>query len=378
MATTQYRLFRRKDSPPPPPPDPTNRRDALVVGTYIPGWTADTAGLLDPAAITSVREREDSTGYIYIDSVPPDGIIRNTLFKGKVKVRTAGGVEDSPGQIWFQNCLFANRPPEQVNSVGNGNGGCIENFGANPPFLKLTDCKLDPQWWFDNGLSSLKGSPLQVGLHGGNAHLNRCELVNCQDGFQLVGASDATANANSSVTIENSWIHKAYYLKPWDSTTGIPLYPASHDTHSDGIQFNTHRNVTVRYNMIGGIYDGTGYAATPAYNSGDDCKNSCFEIAQEGGTLVTQEVKNLLIENNWLMGGAASFNLFYKNGNNGSTWTIRNNKIARRGSTQEAGNGYYIYVSSQIAAAAAITGNVIWDSAGSINGTSTPATIFSY
>jgi hypothetical protein len=144
------------------------------------------------------------------------------------------------------------------------------------------------------------------------------------------------------------------------------------------VQFNTHRNVNILYNMIGGVYDATGYAANPAYNSGDDCHNSPLQIAQEGGTGVTQEVKNIRVEGNWLMAGAATVNLFYKNGNNGSTWSFINNKLARRGTGLPAGNGYYFYVSSQVAAAAFFQSNVIWDTTSSINGTSTPAPIFSY
>ena len=170
---------------------------------------------------------------------------------------------------------------------------------------------------------------------------------------------------------------KNYYLSNW-SSTGIPLYPASNDTHSDCFQFNTGRNITIKNNFFGGRRDMTGYNATPyGYNSGEDAHNSCIMIQQEAGTAVNQLVRNVMVDGNWFSGGAATLNIYYKNSNTGSDWTFKNNKIALRGSTQYAGSGYGIYLKSEMTPV--LSNNVTWDPlTGSINGTGTATPVFTY
>ncbi len=369
-------------------PTPTgNPRDSLVYGTYVPGvlptdagyqsfMTANTAGLLNPTGVTITRER-GTDGYIYIDTVPTGGVISNTLFKGKVKVRTAGGGVGSAGQVTFKNCKFVGRPPEQLNSSGNANGGCVENFGTNPPHLIFIDCLFDNQWWYDNGLSSLKGSPLATGLHGGNADFYRCEIKNLQDCINYVGPNTDTPALAASCVVQGCVFWKNYYLSNWTST-GVGFAPSSDDTHSDSFQFNTGRNITIKHNFFGGRRDMTGYDALPnGYNSGTDAHNSCIMIQQEAGTAVNQLVRNVMIDGNWFSGGAATINIYYKNSNTGSDWTFKNNKIAQRGSTQYAGSGYVIYLKTPMTPV--LSNNVSWDPlAGSINGTGTAAPVFTY
>lgn len=356
--------------PPAPPPPSGNPRDLLVRGTYIPGWTADTAGLLSTPLTATVNG--DSNGIININGgIPSDGVIRNTLFKGKI-------VPGLPFKL--SNCLLPNRQPEQVNDEGTGNGGCLQNFGSNPPFVQLEDCLLDPQWWFDNGLSALKGSPLQVGIHGGNAKLNRCEIRHVQDGHELVGPTLQSAHDAATYTFSNGWIHAGAYFKPWPA--GVPLAPASNDTHSDAAQGNTHANVLFEYSMLGGVRDLVGYNSTPAYNSGDDFNNSAIIVAQETSSAANVAVYNWKADHCWLMGAKATVNFALKNSNTGSTWDLTFNKIARRGSTQPAGVGFYIYVANGMTCPFLAPGantNTIWDPfTGSIDGTGVLAPIDRY
>ena len=345
-------------------------RDALILGSYIPGMTVDTVGLSDPNA-TWTDVFGDSTGYIYIDSVATAGDtvtnpIRDTRYWGKVKVRTTA-------DAYFANCQFYNRLPEDMYAASVGsNGGCIENFGAAPPLVHLTDCLLDPKAWFDAGISAYWGHPVQVGIHGGNFIAKRTEFRNCQDGINYVGPNtDVSADA-AQCLVQACWIHKNFYLKPW---TG-PGSPASQDTHSDAFQFNTGKNITIEYNLLGGQFDPVGYNASPAYNSGDDCHNSGIMIQQEVSLANSNLVSNVLIQNNWLAGGAATVNANLKNGNTGADWVCQNNKIARRGTTEWAGPGYSIYRNGGLAMS--FTGNVIWDWNGAIDGTGVPAPIVNY
>jgi hypothetical protein len=350
---------------PMPPPPSGNPRDSLVRGTYVPGWAPDTVGVRDLGAMDVVQG--DSNGIVTINSAPSNGI-SNTLFKGKV-VCTIPTI--------LKNCYLPNRQPEQVNTENTGNGGCLQNFGSNTPLVQLTDCTLNPEWWFNNGLSALKGSPLQLGVHGSNVIMNRCEIVNLQDGFECVSGVTQAQHDSEQLKFLDGQIHKAAYFNPWPTPPGPLHAPASNDTHSDAVQFNTAANEEIGWSMIGGIYDGVGYAARPAYNSGDDCHNSGFMLTQEGSTAANVAVTNIWIHDNWVSGGAASFNIFYKLGNTGSTWRVTDNKIARKGTGQPGGPGYYIYVSNAIQAT--ITGNVIWDPiTGSIDGTGVPAPIVRY
>lgn len=358
----------------------TKLRSDLVYGTYVPGLTVipgydnGTVGLSDPAAtFTDVYPGTTVDGYIYIDSIATVGAsaanpIRNMRYWGKVKPRVTGNV-------YFENCDFLNRKPEDMyaNNV-SANGGCVENFGSNPPHLTFTDCRMYPKYWFDKGLSAYWGHPIQVGCHGGNYTGIRSEWRGCQDGHNYVGPNSASAAASAFCYLRGCWVHANFYLNAW---TG-PGSPASQDTHSDAFQWNTGSNFDLQYNYFGGHQDPAGYALNPGgYNSGDDCHNSANIIQQEQDSTATAHVGNVVCSNNWMAAGAATINANYKNGNLGADWKFENNKMARRGTGQFAGAGYYIYRHGSLQTQ--FNNNTIWDPlTGSMDGTGVAVPIVNY
>lgn len=382
-----------------PPPPPVVTRDSLVYGSYVPGLTTvsgypyGVVGIVDPTVTwTDVYPASTVDGYIYIDSTATIGgtlanPIKNVRYWGKVKPRVTGNV-------YFSNCQFNNRRPEDMwmNSVGS-NGGSIENFGANPPHLFLKDCLFDAKAWFDAGLSNFWGHPQQMGIHGSNHTLERCELRNMQDGFENVGPTTASAASAAYTQLIASWVHRNFYVKPWTVPVGYgfpgeggpgPGVPASNDTHSDADQFNTGGNVEISFSNLGGRLDTVGYLAANAYNSGDDCHNSAVIIQQEVDASTINHVGNVRIHDNWMSGGAATINANLKNGNTLSDCSFLRNKIARRGTGTWGGAGYYIYRNGGLAASLFGSGadqNVIWDpdtTTGSINGTGIAVPIVNY
>lgn len=354
-------------------------RDSLVYGSYIPGWTPNTVGVRTAnwssgASITFTDVFGDANGEIYLDFSTPQ-VRTNVNYMGKVICRGAT-------TFTFNNCRFAGQIPEQCVTV---NAGAIQNYGSSPPHLVFIDCTIDRQIWFDRGLSPYKGSPYQSGIHGGNFTMRRSDIKNCQDGVNFNGPNVLAAAIDHFVLIEASQIHKNYYKNgwfdqyaPWNGTVAGPGVPASRDTHSDAFQWNVGRNVTIRYSMLGGVSNAAAYALAPpnAYNAGDDSHNSALIIQQEAGTTDYMLVQNVLVEYNWLMAGAATLNMNYKNSNLGADWIFRFNKFAIRGTTAQAGAGYQIYKHGSLQSQ--LTGNVQWDPAGSINGNGVAASIVNY
>lgn len=354
----------------------SSARDSLVLGSYIPGYTTDSVGLINPGAtFTSVNG--DANGEIYIDT---PGTFTDRKYWGKVICR---GSSD----FTFHNCVFYGQKPEVTITV---NGGAIQNYGSNPPHVNLWDCVIDRQGWYDSTdgvhTSLYKGSPWSSGIHGGNFSAYRCDIVHCQDGVNYVGPSTLAAADAAFCLMQGCWIHANYYkngwydqLAPFNGTEPAdPGVPTSRDSHSDVFQFNTGHNITLRYNLLGGTRDMANYLLTPpnGFNGGQDAHNSAIMIQQESDTSDSARVGNVLIEYNWLGGGAATINENYKLGNAGSDWTFQYNKLMLRGASAPGGSGYSIYKHGSCTSI--YTGNVNWDPAGSINGTGTAAPVALY
>ncbi len=176
------------------------------------------------------------------------------------------------------------------------------------------------------------------GVQGSNLTVRRSEIVRGTDG---VGLMTAAGNA----LIETSWIHDGAYAT-WTASTPEPKPShANLATHNDGVQIQRGKNLTIRGNFIGGVH-GT------IAGSGDDYDTSCVMIGQAVDSSYANKIDNVLVEKNWFRGGAASVNLFYRNGNDLSGVTIRGNRFLRD-------RGYYILKGAGVKAR--IEGNVFDD-----------------
>lgn len=184
-----------------------------------------------------------------------------------------------------------------------------------------------------------------------------------QDGVNYVQNGWIVGTSQSFCLIEQSWIHKMYYMNDWDGE------PNKHLTHNDVFQTNNGKNITIRWSMLGGNRVQSGYDRWPnGANEGDDAYSSILQLQQEVSDSQVNRVENLLVEENWVWGGTMGINCSFKSAypsNTGSTWTIRNNRFYTRGANwsncannpYEADNNWSVYLAKSTSSAATITGN---------------------
>jgi hypothetical protein len=317
--------------PPVNPPPVTTTRDSLVPGTYKPN-TSSTVGVLPGVARTPVYAASGATSITLAG-----GVYSNKTYWTQVKIS---------GDATFNNCWFAGRDPNLITTL-TGNLSNLGPSGGAPPVATLIDCTVSQKPWTvgttERPLATTDVrtiNPDSAGIHGGNIELYRTEITDVQDGINY------TTGTGSHCLIEACWIHRMYYQNaPW------PNAPASGDTHSDGFQFNRGKDVEIRYSVIGGNRDLTGYniPAPNAYNSGDDIDNAGFMVKQEVGSSSFDLVENVNIHHNWIYGCTSGLNHVYVAAkvNNFSTMQVVDNKFGQRPS---AWGGYYVLKSPSIAA----------------------------
>lgn len=322
-------------------------RDALVPGTYIPG--VGTTGVIAGTTLTPVEA--SASGNILLTEA--GRTYENMEFWGQVQFRAPG--------ITLRNCAIRGRNPDTLTE----NTGCIKSFDTTCYHATLIDCTIDMTPWVDErGASKMSG--LTFGIHGGNLELYRCEITGVQDGWNFVGhtlMAGASSFADMFTVIEASWIHGMYFENDFPGTSDKRF-------HSDCFQFNTGKNIDIRYNLIGGHRDMTGYRTWPnGYNSGDDAWNAAFMIKQELDASEASRIDNVRIHGNWIAGGTAGINHYFvaSRPNAFATMEVTDNRFLQRGAgwgtsasgpgTYDSGNGWYVIRSSQIAAT--YSGNVI-------------------
>lgn len=322
-------------------------RELLVPGAYIPG--PGTAGVIEGVPLTDVEA--NSSGIITLST--PNTVHRNKMFWGSVQCT-------APGQE-FENCWVAGRDPDLILTAATD---CIKSYGASVYRSTWTDCTINPMPW-----QTVRGKTIKatLGVQGGNLTMRRCEITNVEDCISHMGhdvmAGEASVYTHETV-IEQCWLHKTFY------DNGDHIARTDKRLHSDVIQLQTGKNITIRYNMLGGSRDMVGYRTWPnGYNSGDDGWNAAVQIAQAVSTDATAQIEDVLIEGNWIAGGTSGINHGYQSvrPNTFSTTTVRNNRFFTRGTgwgtsatgpgTYETGNGYYIIRSASLAST--YTGNVI-------------------
>lgn len=339
----------------------TSDRSTLVPGTYIPGLTANTVGVMPGTTFIDVFP--DSGTEITSTALPP-GTYNSYRFWGNIR-RTSG-----TDAYTFINCVFAGHDPS-LTPTGTYDGMAV-NYSTGQ--WSFTDCTFDGWAWNTRDGSvhhvyrsvygdyvDLKGYVNSIGFKGGRATFTRCEFVNLQDGFQI---------QRDNTTITQCAIWECQY------TSGDPSFGSGNYTHNDGVQWMAGTNGVVSYNMIGGRRILDGYTANPASNVGEDCYNAGVFLKNETGAAF-----GVNVHHNWVGGGAASIHGVMANSDYLTGVTIANNKVLRRPATV-AVNGYrnddvpatdsYILKNTTTMT---IAGNVIWDLNGSIDGTGVPAPI---
>lgn len=141
----------------------------------------------------------------------------------------------------------------------------------------------------DSELVAAHPSPYVDGLRGFNFTARRLNIHGVIDGVHIYG---------DNVVLEKSWIHNNLHYK------NDPNH--SDGSHDDGVQIVKGKNVTIRGNHIGAVY------------------NAGIMVGQDSGT-----VSKLTISNNWLDGGKCTVNLSKKSYAPLKTVTISNNVFGR-------------------------------------------------
>lgn len=293
-----------------------NDRDSLVYGTYRPG--PDTTGPLPGTMFTPVSGMTFAT---------PNETVTGIDMTGQLVVNAAG--------ITFRNCIFRGDGADKMARATGGN----DFKGA-----RFVDCVFD---------GTGREGVFVDGISGGNFSLERCEFKRVVD---AVGLTSAIGN----VDILGCWMHDSAVFKWAPGTPGMPGF-SDNRTHNDAIQFHVGANYTVRGNYLGGLrknYSKTDPAQDPSIpDSADDFDNAGIILQQEVSTAAENKLRNILIEENWLHGGAAAFNIGYKFGNAlNDNVVVRNNRFLRRISP---GGGFYVY--QHTSTSPAMSGNVFDD-----------------
>ena len=329
-------------------------RDLLVLGEYVPG--VGTAGVIEGIPLTDVEA--NSSGIISLSV--PDTVHRNKMFWGEVQCT-------APGQE-FENCWVAGRDPDLITAATTN---CVKSYGASIYHSTWTDCTIDPSPWQTQRGKQIKAT---LGFQGGNFTFRRGEIKNVEDCVSHLGhdvmAGEASTYTHETI-IEQSWLHKTFY------DNGDHVARSDKRLHSDVIQLQTGKNITIRGNMLGGARDITGYRTWPnGYNSGDDGWNAAIQIAQAVSTDAPAQIENVLIEQNFIAGGTSGINHGYQTvrPNTFATTVIKDNKFFARGTgcgtsangpgTYDTGNGYYVIRSTSLAST--YTGNTIYETGAAV------------
>lgn len=263
-----------------------------------------------PFTVTSFTERYPSGSNYHVTYSRP-GVYYGHRIWGQVRVTVPG--------VTLREAVICGPDPRNYNS---GDPGCVRNYGVNPPKITIEDSRIDPGMWVGVGGRTLRELPGSLtGIHGGMVDLYRSEVTHVHDGWNFIGPNGdngssvgMTAVRGQSHLSQQNWYHGGLYRNDHYG-------PSDGQPHCDGIQTNYGRNLTSRGDLIGGHRDMVGYRTWPGgYNSGDDYFNAALMLGQERGLYngvlqyvpAVHELRNIIIEDGWIEGGAAGINHAYK------------------------------------------------------------------
>jgi hypothetical protein len=240
------------------------RRNALgAYGTYRPA-PAD-VGLLPDVARSTVSSLATVAG----------GLYENKVIAGRWSTASNSGQTNAP--ITFRNVDFTG-----ATAAPAADDGCVAAWGANHIPIVIEDSRITPAvlHYFRNAIS------------GHHVTLRRCEIARGVDGMKVFNTNDPTGP--TGVAVYGSWFHDSAWFDQ------NPAGDAGSATHNDtGLQILGGSGTT----FVGNVVDG--YLANGALNThGTNHSNSCLMIKPDVGN-----ISDVLIDRNWLDGGAVQINL---------------------------------------------------------------------
>lgn len=305
----------------------TAERNALTYGNYKP--SAATVGPVPEVTLAQFGSPSTSTDFVITAN---NQVVQNLEIWGRVDLRSFSGVT-------IKNCIIHGtllRGTDTAHVIAQGD----DLRGATITDSALVGRPVTVAASF-NGVTNPDAGKVNLanewvgGIRGGHYTVLRTEIRNTSDGLSLTSQV-------GSVTAKGCWIHDGWFNE-WTAAQHTPsggpahYYPYStgteHYTHVDGIQFHRGRNYSFVGNRIGGTRVPGAHNATPsqktAINGGDDMYNAALMIKQEVDASAANKIENVLIDRNWLEGGAATINITWGNNNHFETVTISNNRFPR-------------------------------------------------
>ena len=265
-------------------------RDALVLGAYDP-VTPDVVGINAGVTLQSVYGETQFT--------VPNQVIFDTEFWGRVYIAATAT------DLIFVNCAFRSIDPGTGTSA---TGASVVGQSGNLRGALFLDC--------DFIIPEERRDVWTNNIVGGNFTVRRCELSGGADGIGLTMPSTVPPGI-----IEQSWIHDGHW-ETW--AAGTPNKPTFSDlqNHSDAIQLHRGAGHRIRGNHLGGRRQN---AAVADRKLSDDFNNATIMCQQEVSSSTTDLLTDVLIELNYIEGGAAAVNFGYKFGNALTGVTCRDN-----------------------------------------------------
>lgn len=346
----------------------TGSRDDLVPGTYVPGLTPNTVGLVDPAAVTNVIAGTIISPEVYPRYMVASSYYENTRFECPVFTHWS-----SPAETTFYNCHFVGLNPQTAQELADtlgtaalGNNDFASGF-VNYRAMHMTfiDCTFDNGWWYDQGLSNRYSTLWSAAFHGGNFTWKRCDVKRFVDG---VGWAQGPCGIDAYTLIQDSWIHAGFYANNIEAIPGKWDPQSGNNTHTDAFQVNTGRNCEIKYSYLGGTRLHSSQLVDVPYLpggfTGDDYDNAAIMWQQERNDYGDAgNVAYMNFHDNWFGGGIATVQAVVKNSNTlSNNCFVTNNKVLIRQAGWGQGNsaGYW-FAQSTSGTGVVYSGNVQWD-----------------
>lgn len=266
------------------------------------------AGHLNPDAFYTDVEADGSG---YSKNFGPG---RHSCLRIWAQIRVTGS---SFGLPRFDDCIVAGGDPDKLTQ----NQPAIKAYSPNTFHAQMWDSTIDPSLWATKRGRRMSGK--SMGFQGHDWEFYNTRFTDAQDFIAVQGNSASRAAAVAQyMVVAFCELTRGFY----ENNVGSIGQP-----HTDGVQATSGKNFHMYGCFVGGRRDHVGYMTWPGgYNSGFDCFNAAAMIQQDIPTTEATRLENWMFEYNIWGGGTATWNLYFKNGNDLSTVTFRFNFLLDR------------------------------------------------
>jgi hypothetical protein len=300
---------------PPPPTDPD--RAALVYGTYEPDLSV--VGVIPGTVLTDYNSPSTATQVI-----PSGTALTNKRVYGDLIFR---------GPATFNNCYLYGGALEANDD--RAVLWCNSKSGIRSGPVVCTDCTIAPQ-----NESNARNCTI-----GWQYELYRCYLKGGIDGIGIY--QNTSGQVNADVVVKGCLVEDlAFYCSPTsdgtDTNPGDPIGPHKDGTHSDVIQVQSGKNITVVGNSLRGTshkIDGSRDMWGKEWMTSAGWTSGAVILLQTQSGLPTLD-SSCVVTDNYIYGGGAGSQINIKTTANGVVY--KNNRHYRATPVGPGWGGYWI------------------------------------